>query len=1208
MVTGVGRDRGGWLHRLWEVAREGRRLIAGIGVVVVTGALADIAIPLAAKHALDAARIGAVDDVVAAGTVMAALALLKMGSWCGRRCLSGYLAVDVQDRLRVRALTAIQLYDGRGQDRMNSGQVISRLVSDLSAIQTFMVTVPLAGVGLLVGVFGTVVMFALSPPLCLAILLTTPLIAWAVVRERPRLQAATLSVQHCSGELTDHVQEVVAGVRVVKAFGRQEHMTRQLNTHARRLYTKRIRLARINTRFVSTISVIPKSGQVLVVCLGGWLASTGAVGLGTFLAFCTYVILLNTGVRAVSNVVAAAELTRTAVERVFQVIDGAPGDMGTEEVQGVPDGPLGVDCRSVTFGFEPRRPVLRDLDLSVRPGETVAVVGPSGAGKTLLAELLLRFYTPDSGEIAIVGPAERVCLSDVGRPELRAAIGSVFGDPFLLSDTLAANIALGRPDASQADIRRAARLACADEFIAAMPAGYDTVIGERGLTLSGGQRQRVALARALLINPRILLLDDATSAVDPITEREIFRALNATSPETVGTRDRTTIIFTQRESIAAYVDRIIRLPPPRRSVLLRAGGISGAITANGLPNSQMQQEDRHEKSASPIEFENSGMDLQKLVRPDPGFRFVRALRPVAWGIATVTLLLAVSVVIGTAFPALTRHAIDAGVISRQPDVIAYVAIAGILLAAAAWVFENLAGMAAARAGERVLLNLRIRSFAHLQRLGLDYYEREMPGHIVTRMTTDINSLSTFVQSGLGATLVGSATTSGVLALLFLVDRPLAVIVSATLFPLVVMTLWFHRTLSAEYSSARKRLSIVNACLAENIWGLRTIQAAGVEGAAASRFARLSAEHRVVARKAHRALALYFSLIIGWAELAQVVVLTIAAQRVAEGVITVGVLVSFMLYLKILFDSVQQLSQVFDGFEQARVGAKRIVEFLQTHSSTAGDAGESVEIAENWPPEVVFDRVRFRYGNSGKWVLDGVTLRIPAGTSLALVGETGSGKSTMMKLLARFYELPSENGGGPPDTGHPGSIRVAGVDIRDYRLSDYRTRLGIVSQETHLFRGTVASNIAFGRPDATLVEIEEAVRAVGASEMLSELPHGLHQPVGERGRGLSAGQCQLIALARAELIRPEVVLLDEATSVLDEDCADAVLTAGESLLRGRAGRARTALIIAHRLATAARADRIAVVAEGRIAELGTHAELVAAGGHYSRMWGGYRQRL
>jgi len=534
-----------------------------------------------------------------------------------------------------------------------------------------------------------------------------------------------------------------------------------------------------------------------------------------------------------------------------------------------------------------------------------------------------------------------------------------------------------------------------------------------------------------------------------------------------------------------------------------------------------------------------------------------------------------------AMPYLVKVAIDQGIVPKDLGVINRVALAYLVLAGVQFLAGRLEIETVARVGQRVLFAVRTKLFRHLQTLSLDFYERERTGRLVARMTADIDAMSDLVTDGLVTLVTALITMVGVAIILVVMDWQLA-LATLVVAPLIALAARAWRRWSADaYRQVRETHSVVTVQLQESLSGVRAIQSFRRERATAARLEEANHAERVAHWRTIGLASFFFPGIEFLGTAATVVVLGVGGQRVLGGDLEIGVLAAFLLYLRNLFDPVQQLSELYDSFQSATAGAERVGAVLAEQPSVR-EAPDPVPLPDP-RGDVRLEDVCFAY-DQGPRVLHDVDLAVAPGTTLALIGPTGAGKSTVAKLIARFYDPLG------------GRITLDGVDLRQVRLADLRQAMGYVPQEGFLFSGTILDNIRFGRPGATRAEVEAAARAVGADQVIAGLPDGYDTQVGERGALLAAGERQLVAFARAWIADPALLILDEATSNLDA-ASEARIT--DALQRLRSG--RTTIIIAHRLTTIAQADQIAVVEDGRIVESGTPAELRARGGRFADLF-------
>ncbi len=566
---------------------------------------------------------------------------------------------------------------------------------------------------------------------------------------------------------------------------------------------------------------------------------------------------------------------------------------------------------------------------------------------------------------------------------------------------------------------------------------------------------------------------------------------------------------------------------------------------------------------------------------------IELLAPYKWRVLAMFLSLVAATAAALAPAPLAKLAIDQGI--NHHDVGALDVIVGLFLlsaivyAVASYAQTYLVGWV----GQRALQDLRVRLFTHLQRLSIGFYSRNRTGVIISRITNDVEALDQLVEDGLATLIQSGLTLIGVVVILFVLDPHLALLTFLVL-PLLAVGAFAFRIASADaYRLTREKIATITGYLQETLSGIRVVRAFGQERAHMQRFRELNDENRAANMTTVKLNAAYFPAVEFLSALVTVEILVIGGIEAINGHTSTGVVFAFIAALNNFFDPIQNLSQLYTTYQSGMAALDKIFDLLDEQPDLA-DAPDATPLPA-LRGEITFDDVSFRYGRAsgaddGDYALRDVDLVIPPGQTVALVGETGAGKSTFAKLVSRFYDPTS------------GAVLVDGHDLRSVTAESLRSQMGIVPQEGFLFSGTMRENIAFGRPDATDEEIRAAARAVGADTFIEELEDGHNSQIGERGVQLSAGQRQLVAFARALVADPRILVLDEATSNVDVHTESLIEQGLRRLVAGR-----TAIVIAHRLSTIRHAGRILVLEHGQVVEDGTHEELLEAHGRYWRLY-------
>ena len=991
-----------------------------------------------------------------------------------------------------------------------------------------------------------------------------------------------------SADFLDSIQ----GLGTLKAFGQSRQRGELLAARARALFraTMWVIAANLTTGAITLFGM--SAGAAVALAVGAVRVEQGTLALSTLLVVLMLGVEVFRPLRELTLLYHSGMLGIAATKGIYALLDAQPAV--SDDAPPLPaDAVLNpsVMFQRVTFAYAPdRRPALSDCSFELRPGETLGVVGRSGAGKSTIVNLLLRFNEPGQGRVLVGGRDVRELPLD----QLRHQVALVAQDAYLFDGTVAENLRLGKPNASQAELEAAARAANAEDFIAALPRSYDTLIGERGLRLSGGQRQRLAIARAVLKDAPILVLDEATSSVDAENEVLIHDALERLQ------RGRTTLVIAHRLSSVASAHRIIVL---EHGALVESGSHAELLARGGLYAQLMAAQHGVEvergagERASPVVADESLPEARPLPPTDSSaadrgpvrlsawqvwVRLLRLVRPWWWETG-LTLLFGTLYAVGTVLLSVFGALLVARVTNQQslePWLLALLLMVPLTTALRwldSWISHDLA--------YRLLAELRIHLYQLLDPLAPAYLLRRRSGDLASTAIGDVDFIEYYYAHTITPLIVAVVVPGGVLIALGLIAPLLALVLFPFLVAVALTPMIAGRQTEDLGARLRDASGEVNSFVVDGIQGLRTVAAFN----AGPRRLRVMQQHSQELSQLRFGFLRWQALqnatiegLMGWGSLA---VLIAGGLLVTSGQIPRTTLPLATVLAVASFGPIVNVVTVAKELMQSLAAGRRLFAIEDEPVAVVDGPGVELAPAAGRPRSLsaAFSDVTFAYAPSLPQALSDVSFAVGAGQTVALVGRSGAGKSTLAHLLLRFWD---------PDHGQ---VLIDGHDVRDFALDDLRQHVALVAQDTYLFNMSLRENLRLGRSDATDEEVLAAARRANVEEFALALPDGFDTSVGERGMQLSGGQRQRVAIARAMLKDAPLLVLDEATSHLDAVNEAEVREALDRLMFDR-----TTLVIAHRLSTIRNADWIVVLDEGRIAEQGRHADLLALDGLYSHL--------
>ena len=1176
-------------RRLWALTRGLRARIA-LSILIGLGAAAfGIArfTLLGTMLARVFAGAGFLSIAVAGAEVAAAVILRGFLEHLRTQMAHGTAAL-VQTDLRGRLYDKIAELGPAWFAGERTGGVMLSVVDGVEQLQTFFGQyVPQVCVAALtpIAIFLFIMWWDLPVATVMLIAALVTLIAptvWNGVESgRNRLRQAAMKA--FGSEFLDAVQ----GLPTLKAFGQSTAYGNRLAERARELSntTMRVLSTSVMTRGITDVGVA--GGAAFALGLGVWRVAHGQMSITALLIVLMAGTEIFRPLRDLRSVLHQGMVGQSAAAGITALLEAEPlVPPASASLAPTPLVPT-IEFDNVTFAYPGGRRAAHDaLSFSVAAGEKIGIVGPSGSGKSSVARLLLRLFDPQSGSIRIGGHDLRSLDSET----LRGHIAVVHQDTYLFHGTVEDNLRLGRAEADWDEIEAAARDANAHDFVMALPQGYQTILGERGVNLSGGQRQRLAIARALLRDVPILILDEALSSVDAENEAVIQEAIDRLS------QGRTTLILAHRLSSVIGADRILVLDHGK---IVEEGSHAEMIRCDGPYRQLMgaQAEERGDDfdlldeaplsdgggtlestdygeaataataaAAAQVGWFSTLATLMEIIRPwRDKFAIV-----VGAGITRVAAFIGVGIV-----GALAVAAVKTG--GTYGHLLIFLALlapmAGILHWVESWLAHDIA--------YRLLAEMRIELFRKLDALAPAYLVRRRSGDLIALAAQDIETIEYFFAHTVAPALVAILVPTTVLLTLFFVAWPIAL----AILPFILYAALAPWALRAKIDQlgavARDRLGLLSGYVTETIQGLSDLVAFQAVARRREGFMAAVQDYQTVRLELLSDLSAQTAQLEICTGLGGLAVAMVGAFLVADGTLVATTLPLLILLSLSSFLPISEIAQVSRQLADTIASTRRL--YAVHHEEPTVVDGKLMPPAPTGGSAIRFEGVDFAYPGARRPALENISVDIRAGATVAIVGPSGAGKTTLANLLLRFWDPRA------------GRILIDGVDLNDFVLDHLRGRVSLVSQDTYLFNDSLRANVALARPDADSKAIYAALDQAALAEFVMSLPEGLDTRVGERGVQLSGGQRQRVAIARAFLKNAPTLVLDEATSHLDAVSEAQVRAALDALMRER-----TTIVIAHRLSTVRNADFLVVLDRGHVVETGTHPELVARNGLYARL--------